>query len=103
MNFIRYLDVYETRNQYPCAPFIGDIGAMEKLALENAFRENGLDGIAAVTYASIWSNVVHIRCVYDEVIYSKFLRNLRDLPETPERFSWERRFLVALGRSDLPS
>jgi hypothetical protein len=94
-----YLDRFDN-DEYS---MIGDIGAIEKLSLERAFRENGLSENHATTMCGVWSNVVHLKCQYTPKIYCMLRDALRVLPEGSFRDSMRTRFLVALGVKDFPS
>lgn len=90
-------------DSYSDTTLLGDIAGMEKLCLESALREEGLEERKAAAMAGIWSGVVHLRCRYADEAYIQLEDALRVLPEGEFRFDMRRRFLVALGREDFPS
>jgi len=94
---------YTARFENPEAIMLGDIGALEKLFLESAFRETGMDYIQCAAMAGVWSNVVHLGCRYSDKIYCRLRDALLVLPEGSFRDSMRTRFLVALGVNDFPS
>lgn len=85
------------------ARILGDVGVNEKLALESAFRDAGLDTIACTSMAGVWSNVVHLKCRYSNAVYDRLREALLVLPDGSMRESLRARFLVALGLRDFPS
>jgi hypothetical protein len=98
-----FIQTYTARFEHPDTIMLGDIGAIEKLSLESAFRDAGLDRIDCATMAGVWSNVVHLNCKYTDEIYCKFRDTLLVLPEGSFRNEMRARFLVALGRTDFPN
>jgi hypothetical protein len=76
----------------------GDAGAMEKLSLESALRDTGMDFLDCVSITNLWYNVVFLGCVYDVADYERVVDSLRLIVDRELRLSVCSRFLVALGR-----
>lgn len=98
-----FVNEYLLKDHYAESNLLGDIAGMEKLCLESAFRDQGLDKRRAAAMSGVWSGVVHLGCRYVNEVYSQLEDALRVLPEGEFRFDMRRRFLVALGREDFPS
>lgn len=92
-------DFYQSSISSEESTFIGDIGATDKLWIENQLREKGIDKMRAVASSGVWSGVVHLGCSYPESVILRVLEDLRSLPEGEFRLSVIARFLVALRRS----
>lgn len=97
-----FITMYASRFDNEDYNMLGDIGAIEKLSLESAFRDTGMTESQCAIMAGVWSNVVHLRCRYPDNIYIQFEDALRVLPEGSFRDSIRARFLVALGLNDFP-
>lgn len=76
----------------------GDAGAMEKLCLESALRDTGLDSLDCVSATNVWFNTVFLGCRYSQKDYEWVLGCLRLIVDRELRLSACSRFLVALRR-----
>lgn len=104
MNFQEeYIQQYLSRVENPDTVMIGDVGAFEKLSLESAFRDAGLNTSHCATMAGVWSNVVHLHCRYPFQVYLRFRDALLSLPDGSFRDGIRARFLVALEVDDFPN
>lgn len=74
----------------------GDAGAMEKLTIESAFRDAGIDLIQCVSLVNIWFNVVFLGCKYSLSDYETVFRALDLVDDRELRLSARARFRVAL-------
>lgn len=92
-------DFYQSSIRSDDSRLIGDIGAIDKLAIESQLRTKGIDPMRAMSVAGVWSSVVHLGCGYNENVILRVINDLRQLPEGEFRIGVLARFLVALRRS----
>lgn len=92
-------NLYQSSLDSDDSRLIGDIGAVDKLAIISQLRIQGVDPMKAISTAGVWSNVVHLGCGYNQDIILRVIDDLRLLPEGEFRISVLARFLVALRRS----
>ena len=76
----------------------GDAGALEKLTIESAFRDAGIDPIQCVALVNIWFNVVFLGCKYSISDYEAVFRALDLIDDREVRLSARVRLRVALLR-----
>jgi len=92
-------DLYQSSVHSDDSRLIGDIGAIDKLAIESQLLVKGVDPLRAMAVSGVWSSVVHLGCGYNEDIILRVIDDLRRLPEGEFRITVLARFLVALRRS----